>query len=92
MAWQARGAYPDLQFGGPLFGVAHERKEGGWELHRYFGALLPQDARDSMGSYFRRLAQALPSPHESGEREECLQAAGPTAAISDQARDLQLHS
>ena len=32
-AWQARGAYPDLQFGGPLFGVAREREQGGWELH-----------------------------------------------------------
>jgi hypothetical protein len=54
-AWLARGAYPQLRFaGGPAFGVAHEREEGGWELHPYFGALAPQDARDSMGAHFRR--------------------------------------
>lgn len=74
-AWQARGAYPDLQFAGPLFGVAREREQGGWELHRYFGVLVPQDARDSMGAHFRRLAEALRLRGEQGGREECLQAA-----------------
>lgn len=38
-AWQARGAYPQIGFaGGPAFGAAHEREQGGWELHPYFGA------------------------------------------------------
>jgi len=75
-AWQARSAYPDLRFAGPLFGVAREREQGGWELHRYFGVLVPQDARDSMGAHFRRLAETLALPGERGGREECLQAAG----------------
>jgi hypothetical protein len=42
--------------GEPAFGVA--REQGGWELHPYFGVLALQDARDSRGSHFRRLAQA----------------------------------
>ena len=33
-AWQACDEYPQLSFGGPGFGVAREREEGGWELLR----------------------------------------------------------
>ena len=46
-AWQARGDYPEILFGGPVFGVAHEREQGGWELHPYLSELAPQDARDN---------------------------------------------
>jgi len=63
-AWQARGEYPRLSFGGPSFGVAREREEGGWELLRGLRELAPQDARDSMGAHFRRLALAA---GESGD-------------------------
>lgn len=74
-AWQARAAYPEVRFaGGPAFGVARELEEGGWELHPYFGAPFPQDARDCMGSHFRRLAAA----RESGDltaHQECMRAA-----------------
>src|SRR5260221_13828639 len=30
-AWRAHARYPDLRFAGPVFGVAREREEGGWE-------------------------------------------------------------
>jgi hypothetical protein len=73
-AWQARDVYPDLCFaGGPVFGVAHERDQGGWELHGYFTNLFPQDARDSMGPCFRKMAQE--HPEDSAARTECLRAA-----------------
>jgi hypothetical protein len=71
-AWRSRGDYPRLSFGGPVFGVAREREHGGWELLRGLTGQAPQDARDSMGGHFRRLAQAAA---ESGGREECLRAA-----------------
>ncbi len=61
-AWRAHARYPDLRFAGPVFGVAREREEGGWEAYPQFSALAPQDARDSMGSVFRRLAPPAPSP------------------------------
>jgi hypothetical protein len=74
-AWQARGTYPDLRFGGPVFGVAREREQGGWELHPFFSALAPQDARDSMGSHFRKLAQAAERSGDGSGGRECMRAA-----------------
>lgn len=57
-AWKARKTYPSMLFaGGPVFGVARERDEGGWELHPYFSALAPQDARDGLGAHLRVLSQ-----------------------------------
>ncbi len=73
-AWRSRGPYPDLCFaGGPAFGVAHERDQGGWQLHRHFSAPFPQDARESMGAHFRQMAKE--HPEDSAARAECLRAA-----------------
>jgi hypothetical protein len=74
-AWQARAVYPRIAFTGAVFGVAREREEGGWELHPYFGASAPQDARDSMGAHFRRLAQAAEQGSDPAAHAECLRAA-----------------
>jgi hypothetical protein len=66
-AWKARKTYPSVLFaGGPVFGIACELESGGWELHPYFSGLAPQDARDSLGSHFRRMSQAA---GESGDTE-----------------------
>ncbi len=55
--WKARKAYPSTLFaGGPVFGIARERAEGGWKLHPGFAGLAPQDARDALGAYFRTRA------------------------------------
>ncbi|GAA1937600.1 DUF5954 family protein [Kitasatospora viridis] len=52
-AWQARKGYPALSSaGGPVFGVAREREQGGWELHGYLEP-MPQSARDDLGSIAR---------------------------------------
>ncbi|WP_327292183.1 DUF5954 family protein [Streptomyces sp. NBC_01198] len=57
-AWKARKTYPSMLFaGGPVFGVARERQPGGWVLQPFFSGLAPQDARDGLGSYFRRVAK-----------------------------------
>jgi len=74
-AWQARDTYPDLRFGGPVFGVAREREQGGWELHPYSSALAPQDARDSVGSHFRKLAHEADQAGDDAACRECMQAA-----------------
>ncbi|WP_030620671.1 DUF5954 family protein [Streptomyces sclerotialus] len=69
-AWRARDTYPDIRFaGGPVFGVAREREEGGWELHPYFCGLTPQDARDSLGSHFRMLAREAERAGDGVARE-----------------------
>lgn len=55
-AWLARERYPRLQGVEPAeYFFAKERETGGWELSEY-GASVPQQARDSLGSYFRRHA------------------------------------
>jgi hypothetical protein len=73
-AWLAREPYPDLSFaGGPAFGVAHELELGGWQLHRFYSCSYPQEARESMGSTFRLLAQQ--HPEGSAEHAECMRAA-----------------
>jgi len=74
-AWQARALYPRIAFVGAVFGVAQEREEGGWELHPYFGASAPQDARDSMGAHFRRLSQVAGQTGDQAAHEECMRAA-----------------
>ncbi len=73
-ALQAYGAYPGAAYVSTVFGVAREREEGGWELHPYFGALAPQDARDSMGGHFRRLTQ---TPGRPVTRQRTMSACGP---------------
>jgi hypothetical protein len=76
-AWQARSAYPQLHFaGGPAFGVAHEREEGGWELHSYFGAPAPQDARDGLSPYFRRRGKEAEDAGDRRAARKWLAAAG----------------
>jgi hypothetical protein len=56
-AWRARSTFPDLQgVGIGEFFWARERDTGGWELSEH-GAPLPQQARDSLGSHFRRSAK-----------------------------------
>ncbi len=73
-AWRARDPYPNLGFaGGPAFGVAQEREQGGWQLHRHLSAPFPQDARESMGAHFRQMAKE--HPEDSAVRAECLRAA-----------------
>jgi Family of unknown function (DUF5954) len=73
-AWLAREPYPNLAFaGGPAFGIAHELELGGWQLHRFYSCTYPQEARESMGSAFRRLAQE--HPEGSAEHAECMRAA-----------------
>ncbi|MFC9330745.1 DUF5954 family protein [Kitasatospora sp. NPDC057015] len=75
-AWQARDPYPDLLSAGhPVFGLAREREEGGWELHPYFGAPMPQGARESMAMEFRRLAAEAGRAGDRAGRAECLRAA-----------------
>ncbi|WP_030892405.1 DUF5954 family protein [Streptomyces sp. NRRL S-1868] len=56
-AQQARERFPDLMGLEPVFGVAQEREAGGWSLHGYFSNIYPQQARDSLGSHLRLLAQ-----------------------------------
>jgi len=73
-AWKARAAYPSAAFVSTVFGVAQEREEGGWELHPYFGALAPQDARDSMGGHFRRLAEDSGQAGDQAAHDECMRA------------------
>lgn len=70
-AWRAREAYPGIAgAGGPIFGVAREREDGGWELHPYFSGTWPQDARDSMGSHFRKRAQEAKQAGDHAAVEE----------------------
>jgi hypothetical protein len=76
-AWQARGAYPQVHFaGGPAFGVAHEREDGGWELHPYFGAPAPQDARDGLRPYFARRGAEAEAAGDRRAARKWLAAAG----------------
>lgn len=67
-AWKARKTHPSMLFaGGPVFGVARERPAGGWALQPYFSGLAPQDARDSLGAYFRRVAKEAGPPRKAAE-------------------------
>jgi hypothetical protein len=65
-AWRARQTYPEiLGAQRPVFGIARERDEGGWELQEHFGAGAPQEARDDLAAVFRRLAREAV---EAGDR------------------------
>ncbi|MFE9426521.1 DUF5954 family protein [Kitasatospora sp. NPDC006697] len=65
-AWQARGTHPDISSAGaPVFGVAREREEGGWELLSSL-ATSPQDARECLGFEARRKAARA---EEAGDRD-----------------------
>ncbi|MEU8547545.1 DUF5954 family protein [Streptomyces roseoverticillatus] len=76
-AWRARDAYPGiLGGGGPVFGVAREREEGGWEVLTRFGDPAPQDSRDTMAALFRRAARDAEAAGDEAARDECLAAAG----------------
>ncbi|MEE4542797.1 DUF5954 family protein [Streptomyces sp. V4-01] len=76
-AWKARKHYPSTLFaGGPVFGAAHERPDGGWELHPYFAGLAPQDARDGLAAHLRLLARSATDRGDDGAAAEYLAAAG----------------
>jgi hypothetical protein len=80
-AWKARKTYPSMLFaGGPVFGVARERAEGGWELQPFFAGLTPQDARDDLGSLLRTLARAAADEGDPAAEAEYLSAARRTDA------------
>ncbi|WP_280724698.1 DUF5954 family protein [Kitasatospora sp. MAA4] len=56
-AWRAREEYPQiLSAGNPVFGVARERLEGGWELLSAMVESFPQSARDHLGMLSREQA------------------------------------
>lgn len=74
--WKARKAYPSmLVAGGPVFGVARERAEGGWELLPDFAGRAPQDARDDLGVRLRELAQIAARDGEPAAEAEYVAAA-----------------
>jgi hypothetical protein len=57
-AWLARERYPELHgVGMAEYLWARELDSGGWELSEHGGS-WPQQARDALGSHFRRRAQA----------------------------------
>ncbi len=75
-AWRAREAYPDiLSAGGPVFGVAVEREQGGWRLRPHLSNPTPQGAREGMSSIFRRMAQEAEQAGDLDARRECTAAA-----------------
>ncbi|SFE62157.1 hypothetical protein SAMN05216251_10499 [Actinacidiphila alni] len=74
-AWKARKTYPSMLFaGGPVFGIARELESGGWKLQPYFSGRAPQDARDTLGSHFRRLSQAAGQEGDAEAEAEYLAA------------------
>ena len=57
-AWLARDRYPEIMgLGVGEFFHARELESGGWELSEYGGS-TPQQARDGLGSHFRRRARS----------------------------------
>ncbi|TQF01232.1 PE-PGRS family protein [Kitasatospora acidiphila] len=75
-AWQARDRYPELRgFSGPVFGIATELAEGGWQLCRHLGHPDPQSSRDSMALMFRQRAAAAEAAGEASAQREFLAAA-----------------
>ncbi|WP_237404545.1 DUF5954 family protein [Actinacidiphila reveromycinica] len=74
--WKARKAYPSTLFaGGPVFGVARERAEGGWKLRPGFAGLAPQDARDALGAHFRTRADRCAADGDEAGRAQYAEAA-----------------
>jgi hypothetical protein len=75
-AWKARKRYPSTLFaGGPVFGAARERGDGGWELLPYFAALTPQDARDALAAHLRLRARTAADAGEDKAAAPALAAA-----------------
>lgn len=66
----ARERYPNILGFGPVFGVAEEREAGGWSLHSHFSNVHPQQARESLGSHLRLLAQRSAEAGDEAAREE----------------------
>ncbi|WP_181799003.1 DUF5954 family protein [Kitasatospora acidiphila] len=65
-AWQARDGYPDLHSAGsPMYTVAREREEGGWQVVSSLG-LTPQGTREVMGMLAREQAAEVA---EAGDTE-----------------------
>lgn len=75
-AWLARESYPEiLGARRPVFGVARERDEGGWELPGHVSAGAPQECRDGLASTFRRLADEAREAGDQAAHEEYTAAA-----------------
>lgn len=66
----ARNRYPKILGAGLVFGVAEEREAGGWSLHSHFSNDFPQQARESLGSHLRLLAQQAERAGDDAAREE----------------------
>lgn len=58
-----------------MFCVAAEREAGGWEILDSVSGLAPQEARDSMGSVFRRHATEAKEAGDLAAHAECMAAA-----------------
>lgn len=75
-AWLARDRYPRLLNAGPaMFGVVREREEGGWVVLDGLTGQTPQEARDSMGSRFRRRAKECEEAGDQSGYDTCMAAA-----------------
>ncbi|WKX69151.1 DUF5954 family protein [Streptomyces sp. XD-27] len=86
-AWEARERYPKLMgLGAPEFFHAKELETGGWELSGY-GNGTPQQARDSLGSSFRkRAAEAAGAGEEKAHRKWLAAAARMDREVVDDVR------
>jgi hypothetical protein len=75
-AWRARDRYPELRgFSGPVFGIATERAEGGWQLRHHLDHPDPQSARDGLTMMFRQMAAAAERAGDPAAQRELLAAA-----------------
>jgi hypothetical protein len=74
-AWLARERYPDLHgVGLAEYLWARELDSGGWELSEYGGS-WPQQARDTLGSHFRRRSKAANDGGDFGAAKRWMSAA-----------------
>lgn len=74
-AWLARERYPDLLgVGVAEFFHAREHDAGGWMLSEY-GDNMPQQARDGLGSHFRKRAKAALEAGDEKARRKWMAAA-----------------
>ncbi|NSC24402.1 PE-PGRS family protein [Streptomyces albus subsp. chlorinus] len=74
-AWLARDRYPVLMGFRPVFGVAREREQGGWQLMTSCGSPTPQTARDGLAAHFRRRAHEAEEAGDEETRDACQAAA-----------------
>ncbi len=75
-AWHARESYPEiLGARRPVFGVARERDQGGWELQSHVSAGAPQECRDGLASTFRGLAHEASAAGDQATHDEYTAAA-----------------